>query len=879
MTTGLQRSRPPRRFVLRTGALRGGVRAVVPSVFLPLCLVASVLSATPWLRSFPSSIAAVPMYGAALLSVLLPLAVVRIKPRWLWPSLLIDAAVFAAYTLVVVLRDPVAVGPLGHGLLRGPSEILTFALPLVSPRDLMVAPVALIWLAGALAGECLARRWYTLLPYVGFLVAFALAYAGTQRAAGTDPTSSRSYEPLLAAGLLGTLLLMRVAQAWVRQDETAESTQPDGILPLRGLLVGAITALVITLVAVLAVRSDAFPKRADTPQRVPSIDQSRPLSPLAFVAGLRPRTARDPGRPVFSVTTDSTSPGYFPIANMDFYDGAGWSFDRTFRPSGGVLPDDTDPALRSHEELSQQYRIAPGPLAGAPWMPFSYRAQKVTGAAVDIDPASGMIAPAANLAAGTTYRMRSSVTPITFDRVRTRTATPDTATPTIDTQLPGSLRSTLDEVVQALGQETHTPTTPSLPFLQALQRDLRTNYTLSTAARGSATGAVSPSTPAATPSTPAKSSSTARHHHPRDLRTKPLPGSKHKPTPPTHRQKPTHAANPAPTPSPTPTSSAAGPAGDLAGSTGFADVLASILGPNRSGTPEQFATLMALVARDLGVPARVVTGFRVQPAAGADVLAPGRYGVTTADAWTWAEVPLNGVGWVALDATPARFSADKKPTESGAPPPSSSSAPPSQNPLITQGSNGNAAAPPSKIPHSTSTPEHVLLIAILIAIALLILAVIVVLATRKRVRAAKRRRSPDPRERVIGAWRENLDVLAEAGLPDLSAFTSTEIAHLTGEQFGAGPGADSAALGAAANLVAYSTSVAIADDDAAQAWARQRSVRKQVLRQLGFRGRVAAGLRYHRHARASMPVSPESWAGSPSDDDGRGSARRRRRAH
>ena len=234
---------------------------------------------------------------------------------------------------------------------------------------------------------------------------------------------------------------------------------------------------------------------------MPSVDQSGPLAPLSFIAGLRPQTPKSAAQPVFTVTTDTTTPGYFAIANVDFYDGAGWSFHRTFRPSGGVLPADTDAALTPRGELTQQYHIAAGPLTNAPWMPFVYRAQKVTGQAVDIDPASGMIVPLGTLNAGTTYTVRSGTTTTTFDRLRAAIASPDTATPTIDTELPGSLRTALDQVVRALSQETHTPSTPALPFLQALQRDLRANYTLSSAARGVAATTVSP-TPTPTTSTP-----------------------------------------------------------------------------------------------------------------------------------------------------------------------------------------------------------------------------------------------------------------------------------------------------------------------------------------------------------------------------------------
>ena len=75
---------------------------------------------------------------------------------------------------------------------------------------------------------------------------------------------------------------------------------------------------------------------------------------------------------------------------------------------------------------------------------------------------------------------------------------------------------------------------------------------------------------------------------------------------------------------------------------------------DRAATPEQFATFLAVVARYLGVPSRVVTGFRVPAAASATGPLPaGDYSLTNRDAWTWDELPLAGVGWVVVDPTPA----------------------------------------------------------------------------------------------------------------------------------------------------------------------------------------------------------------------------------
>ena len=74
---------------------------------------------------------------------------------------------------------------------------------------------------------------------------------------------------------------------------------------------------------------------------------------------------------------------------------------------------------------------------------------------------------------------------------------------------------------------------------------------------------------------------------------------------------------------------------------------------DRAATPEQFATFYAVVARYLGVPARVVTGFRVAPPSHHEAVPAGSYKLTDRDTWTWVEIPVEGAGWVIVDPTPA----------------------------------------------------------------------------------------------------------------------------------------------------------------------------------------------------------------------------------
>ena len=827
------------------------IRRAVPMALLPLTLVAGVLAATPWLRSFPSDVVAVPLYGAAVLSPLVPAVTVRFGVRRVWASLLIDVVAYVVYTLLAALHDPLAFSDLIDGLFRGPSQILTFALPLVSPRSLLVAPVTLAWLAGAIAGECFTRRWFTLLPYPALLLSYGLAYAATVRAAESGAPVSRQNELVIAGLLLGTLLLMRVAQTWVRQDETAESTQADGILPMRGLVVGAATTVVVALVASLAAQSSAFTRATTTPQRVPSVDDSKPLTPVAFIASLRPTDDKAPGVPVFTVQTNRDAPGYFGIANVDSYDGEGWSFDRTFRPSGGVLPDDTDASLRlAGATTTQAITIAKGPLAGTAWMPYLYRPHKVTGASVNIDPASGMIVPAGHLEQGEHYQVQSRVSTTTFDKLG-KGAVADTSTGAQNTALLPGQRQYLADAIQAFSDETGVPSSPAIPFLQALQKDLQTRYSLyGTTSTAAGTPATSPAPPTGT---------TAHRLVEPQLR----PTGTRTPAKKTH-PKTTPAKPPAvksTTPAAPPTSPAAPVEsfGARQGTTGLSDVLASIVLGARTGTAEQYATLVALLARQLGIPARLVTGFRVTDPDGG-TLRRGRYEVTTKQAWTWVEVPIVGQGWVVLDAAPSSVSNARASSSAAASPPPSPTSSPTQNVLITKSNGGHAIAPKSEVPAGPGASHKALVVALLIVFGALLVAALVLLLFRKALRRRRRQRDPDPRARVVGAWRESIDVLTEAGLPDLTNLTGAEIAGLAGAQFGADPGSQVSFIGQTANSAAYSTALLVGPQDADAAWQAEKALRRQVNRQLGFGGRLTAWLRYHRNPHLERVEGPPSWA-------------------
>ena len=65
----------------------------------------------------------------------------------------------------------------------------------------------------------------------------------------------------------------------------------------------------------------------------------------------------------------------------------------------------------------------------------------------------------------------------------------------------------------------------------------------------------------------------------------------------------------------------------------------------REGTCGNFSSAFVVLARSLGIPARVVSGWAISPT-------PERQTVYTDQAHQWAEIALSGLGWVAFDPTP-----------------------------------------------------------------------------------------------------------------------------------------------------------------------------------------------------------------------------------
>jgi transglutaminase-like putative cysteine protease len=80
-----------------------------------------------------------------------------------------------------------------------------------------------------------------------------------------------------------------------------------------------------------------------------------------------------------------------------------------------------------------------------------------------------------------------------------------------------------------------------------------------------------------------------------------------------------------------------------------ADALLTFLTQTRTGFCQQYATAMAVLARELGIPARVAVGYQA-----GTLQDDGTYLVRSTDAHAWVEVFFEGYGWLQFEPTPGR---------------------------------------------------------------------------------------------------------------------------------------------------------------------------------------------------------------------------------
>ena len=192
------------------------------------------------------------------------------------------------------------------------------------------------------------------------------------------------------------------------------------------------------------------------------------------------------------------------------------------------------------------------------------------------------------------------------------------------------------------------------------------------------------------------------------------------------------------------------------------------------GDAEQYASAMALMARSLGYPARVVMGFAPTVTA-SESSANTPIKVTGHDVTAWVEVPFQGVGWIPFLPTPTQTDVpqDQVPQPQTEPQPQVRQPPRSQNDENDLVTNVQIDNSDKKTTDAFEIPGWVIGIGLGAGIPLLVILLpLLVIAVLKRRRSDRRRRAARNRDAAAGAWDELLDRVVELGIATPGAATT-----------------------------------------------------------------------------------------------------------
>lgn len=263
------------------------------------------------------------------------------------------------------------------------------------------------------------------------------------------------------------------------------------------------------------------------------------------------------------------------------------------------------------------------------------------------------------------------------------------------------------------------------------------------------------------------------------------------------------------------------------------------------GTSEQFATAFAVLARSIGLPARVVVGFR--PGVGGD----GAWQVRSGDVLVWPEVDFDRLGWVPFFPTPERSGRSAK----------SDAVPAGATQQKLEQAQKNAAAhkkaggagtntpppPPPPVKHpprARPTPTWVYAAGAAGGAALVYLIGVLVMPV---VRRRRRHGRGTPAARVAGAWEQTIEALGAVGLPAATALTTGDVARF-GSHAVTGAGEHLSPLAALVDRSRYAET-APEGDAAEAAWRHADQVARLTRRATGRARRVARRL----HPRSLLP--------------------------
>ena len=195
------------------------------------------------------------------------------------------------------------------------------------------------------------------------------------------------------------------------------------------------------------------------------------------------------------------------------------------------------------------------------------------------------------------------------------------------------------------------------------------------------------------------------------------------------------------------------------------DTIEDFLFRSHRGYCEQFAGSMTLMARTLGIPARMAVGF--VPGTPSD----GSWKVTARDMHTWPELWLDGLGWVAFEPTPSRggSAATQAPSPASATPtvtaqPTAETASPEPEP---EGSASEEPDPATSASDAAGAGDVLpwILVGLVVVAGGAALVYLWPSWARSRRRARRLAGTGDPRADTVAAWDEVRDSVTDLKLP------------------------------------------------------------------------------------------------------------------
>lgn len=200
--------------------------------------------------------------------------------------------------------------------------------------------------------------------------------------------------------------------------------------------------------------------------------------------------------------------------------------------------------------------------------------------------------------------------------------------------------------------------------------------------------------------------------------------------------------------------------------------------PTPVGNAEQYAAAMAVIGQHLGLPIRVVVGFKVPPGGG---------DVRGENVMAWTEVRLEGAGWVPLDPTPPEDQKLRRPNDEPDEEPQPQVLQPPRVPGEPKEATDNLQQGDGERSDLDILEVLGAVLGVLVRVAWVALLTSPLWAVLlfKLLRRRRRRRAGDPTARMTGAWRELADRMRDLGVRPAPGATRRESAYAAAERYDA----------------------------------------------------------------------------------------------